>query len=163
MNDEAGRLISALGLSPLPGEGGFYASTWTSAATGPDGRACGSSIVFLITEADFSALHRLQTDEIWNFHAGDPAELVLLDPESGAGRVIVLGPDVIGGHVPQAVAPAGHWQGARIAAGGPGRGWSLFGCSLAPAWDPREFELGNRAALEGDFPSHVSLIRALTR
>jgi uncharacterized protein len=163
MNDEAARLISALGLAPLPGEGGFYASTWTSAATGPDGRACGSSIVFLITETDFSALHRLQTDEIWNFHAGDPAELVLLDPASGVSRVIVLGPDVPGGHVPQAVAPAGQWQGARVAAGGLGRGWSLFGCSLAPAWDPREFELGNRASLESDFPACSPLIRALTR
>ena len=150
---------------PLPGEGGFFVPTWTSTRTGPDGRAAGSAILFLITPRDFSGLHRLQTDEIWHFHAGDPAELALLDPASGDCTIHTLGPDVTGGHAPQAVAPAGVWQGARIAPSvdSPRRGWSLFGCTLAPAWEPREFELGSRDALLSEFPSHSSVILGLTR
>jgi len=165
MNDAAALLISKLRLEPLPGEGGFFAVTWTSAAKDPDGRPSGSAILFLITEADFSALHRLRTDEIWHYHAGDPAELVQLDPGPPDCRIAVLGPDVEGGHVPQAVVPAGAWQGARIRAGGPGtaHGWTLFGCTVSPAWDGKEFELGDRAALEKEFPAQAAIIRALTR
>jgi predicted cupin superfamily sugar epimerase len=165
VNAEARQIISRLGMNSLPVEGGYFARVWTSPESGPGGRALGSAILFLITEADFSALHRLKTDEIWHFHAGDPAELVRLGPGPGSGRVIVLGSDIMGGHVPQAVVRAGEWQGARIqhprAQGA--RGWTLFGCTLAPAWNEREFELGGREALVAEFPANADLIRALTR
>lgn len=165
VNAEAGQLISRLGLIPLPDEGGFYAPAWTSPDRRADGRPCASAILFLMTEADFSALHRLGMDEIWHFHAGDPAELTLLDPVAGSGRSIVLGADVAHAHSPHAIVPAGTWQGARIRPGAAGdaRGWALFGCTVSPAWDEREFELGRREDLLGMFPSHAAVIRALTR
>lgn len=165
VNAEARQIISRLGMDPLPGEGGYFARVWTSPETGPGGRALGSAILFLITDAEFDALHRLKTDEIWHFHAGDPAELVRLGPGGGLARIVVLGPDITGGHAPQAVVPAGDWQGARIRHPGArgARGWTLFGCTLAPAWDEREFELGRREALVSEFPAHAELIRALTR
>jgi predicted cupin superfamily sugar epimerase len=151
-------------MNPLPREGGYFAPVWTSPDRLPGGRALASAILFLITEADFSALHRLKTDEIWNFHAGDPADLVGLGPGAGSGRLVVLGPDIAGGHAPHAVVQAGEWQGARIrdpkAQGA--RGWTLFGCTLAPAWDEREFELGRRETLVAEFPAHADLILALT-
>jgi predicted cupin superfamily sugar epimerase len=165
VNDEARQIISKLGMNPLPQEGGFFVPAWTSPERGPGGRALASAILFLITEADFSALHRLKTDEIWHFHAGDPAELVRLGPGAGFSRVTVLGPDVAGGHAGLAVVPAGEWQGARIlqpqAEGA--HGWTLFGCTVAPAWDERDFELGSREALIAEFPAQTDLIRALTR
>lgn len=162
MNAEAAELISRLGLVPLPNEGGFFVQTWTSAQRGPGGRALGSAILFLITGEDFSALHRLGTDEIWHFHAGDPAELMVLGPTAGSCQAFLLGPDVAGPHVPQVIVRAGAWQGARLAPGGP-RGWALFGCTLSPAWDEREFELGRREALLGEFPAQAAVIAALTR
>jgi predicted cupin superfamily sugar epimerase len=164
MNEEAARLVSRLALAPLPGEGGYFARTWTSPRTGPGGRALASAIVFMITGDEFSALHRIGMDEVWQFGGGDPAELVRIDPATGALRACVLGADVAGGQLPQAAVPAGEWQGARVlpAASKP-RGWSLFGCLVAPAWDEREFELGRRDALLRQFPAHAETIRALTR
>jgi predicted cupin superfamily sugar epimerase len=161
MNAEAAHLISRLGLVPLPLEGGFYAPTWTSQAKRPDGRAFASSILFLVTEDDFSALHRLGMDEVWQFNGGDPAELIRIDSRTGSCLTSILGPDLVGGHLPQAVVPSGEWQGARIPRAG--RGWTLFSCVVAPAWDEREFELGRREALLGAFPAHAATIRALTR
>jgi predicted cupin superfamily sugar epimerase len=104
-------------------------------------------------------------DEIWHFSAGDPAELVVLGPQTDLCRVLVMGSDLETGHVPQAIVQAGEWQGARIRKpGGPGaRGWTLFGCTVAPAWDEREFELGRREELLAEFPAQGDLIRALTR
>jgi len=165
VNAEARQIISRLGLKPLPREGGFFAPTWTSPRKGPGGRPIGSAILFLVTVADFSALHRLAADEIWHFLAGDPAELVRLGPRAGTGRVLVLGSDVAAHQVPQAVVPAGEWQGARVRPRkGPGaRGWALFGCTLAPAWDEREFELGLREDLMAKYPRHGALVRRLTR
>ena len=61
----------------------------------------------------------------------------------------------------QAVVPAGTWQGARLCPGQ--RGWALFGCTVSPAWDEREFELGKRDALLREFPAGAAAIRALTR
>ena len=149
-------LISKLGLVPLPREGGFFAPIWTSPDRGPDGRPSGSAILFLLTMDHFSALHRLRGDELWHFHAGDPAELVLLDPSSGAGRTLVLGPDVANDHLASAVAPAGCWQGARIRtlpAGVPAGGPS----SAAPYR-----RHGMRGSLSSDaersFPGHFLLI-----
>jgi hypothetical protein len=164
MNAEAGQLISRLGLLPLAREGGFFASAWTSTERLPNGRPCASAILFLLTTTDFSAFHRLGMEEIWHFHAGDPVELVLLDPASGSGRAIVLGPEVTRNHAPHAVVTAGTWQGARLdpAARDP-RGWALLGCTVAPAWDEREFELGRRPELLGAFPADAGIITALTR
>ncbi|MFZ1054891.1 MAG: cupin domain-containing protein [Opitutaceae bacterium] len=165
MNAEAANLISKMGLVPLPREGGFFSVAWTSPRSMPDGRASGSAILFLITEADFSALHRLRTDELWHYHAGDPAAVVQIDPGSHALETSVLGPDVAGTHLPTALVPAGSWQGARLhAPGAPGsRGWTLFSCTLSPAWDEREFELGERGPLLREFPEHARLILDLTR
>jgi predicted cupin superfamily sugar epimerase len=162
MNAEAGQLISRLRLVPLPMEGGFFAPIWTSRATLADGRACASAIQFLITGTDFSALHRLGMDEVWHFHGGDAAELILLDPTAGTGRSLVLGPDVRAKHGSYAVVPAGTWQGARLCPGGE-RGWALFSCTVAPAWEERQFELGSRADLLRDFPEQAVHVVALTR
>jgi predicted cupin superfamily sugar epimerase len=162
MNAEAEQLISKLGLIPLPEEGGYFAQTWTSSSVGPGGRALGSAILFLITDTGFSALHRLGLEELWHFHAGDPVALTQIDPKADSLRTQLLGPDVTGGHVPQVLVPAGIWQGARLAPGGR-RGWALLGCTLSPAWDQKEFELGQRETLLRDFPAHAGSILALTR
>ena len=162
MSPEARHIVEQLQLVPLPREGGFFRQTWRSAA--------GSATYFLMTPVEFSALHRLPTDEVWHFYAGDAVEHVVLDPRNGAVRVTQLGADVPAGEVPQLVAPGGCWQGARIAAdvarGSPTAfkaGWTLLGCTLAPAWDERDFELGERPALLREFPDAGALIRALTR
>jgi predicted cupin superfamily sugar epimerase len=162
MNAEAEQLISKLGLIPLPEEGGYFARTWTSSSVGPGGRALGSAIHFLITDTGFSALHRLGLEELWHFHAGDAVALTQIDPKTGGLRTQILGPEVTGSHVSQVLVPAGIWQGARLAPGSRRR-WALLGCTLSPAWDEKEFELGQRQALLRDFPAHAAVITALTR
>lgn len=154
MNAEARQVVAALQLEPLPREGGFFRPTWRGAG--------GSAILFLLTPEDFSALHRLRSDEIWHFHAGDAVELVQLDPREGTAHVVRLGPKVLGGDHPQAWVPAGVWQGAR-SVGGAGVGWSLLGCTMMPAWDERDFELAGRDELLRVFPAEAARIRALTR
>lgn len=159
MPSSAAEIIAALQLEPLLPEGGFFRRTYTSAATSPEGRPAGSAIYFLITPDGFSALHTLVTDELWHFYAGDPVEHLMFSPEGAATRT-VLGVDFARGHQPQLVVPGGACQGARLVRGG---AWALLGCTLAPAWDDREFTLAGRAALIARHPAWADDIRALTR
>ena len=152
----AEQLIAALDLAPLPHEGGFFRATWRSPTA--------SAIFFLLTPEDFSALHRLEQDEIWFFHAGDPVEHLQLDSSTGAAQRVRMGADVLAGDKPQLLVPAGWWQGARIDPAGPGRhGYALFSCTVSPPWEENDFTLGEREALARTFPAHAELITRLTR
>ena len=162
------RLIELLQLEPLPVEGGYFRRTYCSDETiARDAlparylqtKALGSAIYFLLHGADFSALHRLQSDEIYHFYRGDPVELLLLFPD-GSGEVRLLGPALEAGQQPQVVAPRGAWQGSRLKRGGH---YALMGTTLAPAYDPSDFELGERERLIQQYPTQAELIRALTR
>ncbi len=163
VNTAAEKIIARLGLAPLPQEGGFFRQTWVSEARLADGRAAGSAILFLLTVDDFSALHRMPAEELWHFYAGDPVEHVQLDAGSGAARVNVLGPELAAGQIPQLVVSGGRWQGARLMAGARPHGWALLGCTVTPAWDEREFELGARDLLLREFSAAAEWIVALTR
>ena len=162
MNAEAARVVTKLGLLPLPYEGGFFTQTWRSSVLLPGGRSTGSAIYFLVTPSDFSALHRLRTEELWCFHAGDPVEHCQLGSAASKAHCTLLGADVAGDQTAQLLVRSDVWQGARLAPGGT-RGWALMSCFMAPAWDEREFELGARPDLLRDFPAAAEQIHGLTR
>jgi predicted cupin superfamily sugar epimerase len=166
----AREMIEALGLQPLSGEGGYYRQTWVSAdqlaassLPARYGRAkpAGTAIYYLVTDAPdgFSAMHRLPTDEIYHFYLGDPVEQLLLYREGRSERVI-MGSDLAAGQHVQHVAPAGSWQGTRLV---PGGRVALLGTTMAPGFDPEDFEAGTRADLSRAFPEAAELIAALTR
>jgi hypothetical protein len=129
----ADELAGTLGMQPHP-EGGRYVETWR----GPDvsGRATGSAIYFLLVAGERSRWHRVDADEIWLFHAGDP---LAIDVAAAAGATVerhVLGSSVAVGERPQVVVPAGTWQSAS-----PLGGWTLVSCVVAPGFVFDGFEL----------------------
>jgi predicted cupin superfamily sugar epimerase len=97
-------------LEPIPREGGLCRQTWAGQERA-DGRPHGTAIVALLASDDYSALHRLPSDEIWHHYLGDPLDLLLLAPD-GTATTAVLGPDIRGGQHPQFTVPAGTWMGA---------------------------------------------------
>jgi hypothetical protein len=163
----ADHLIHRLGLAPHP-EGGFFREIYRSRLAIPSdalppayggARSAGTSIYFLLKSGDFSSLHRLRSDEIWHYHAGDPAAVHMIHPD-GRHETTILGADVDRGQAPQAVIPAGCWFGARVERVD---GWILVGCTVSPGFDFADFELGRRAVLVARFPAHADLIASLTR
>ncbi|MFE2266401.1 cupin domain-containing protein [Streptomyces griseosporeus] len=151
-------LVAHYALEPLPREGGLFRRTWAG-PEGPDGRPAGSAIVVLLTADDFSALHRLPTDEIWHHYLGDPLELLLLAPD-GTARTVVLGPDLRAGQHVQYTVPAGTWMGGRVADGG---AWTFFGCTMAPGFTYADYEHGDAADLTARYPGQAARIMELCR
>lgn len=164
----ASAVARALGLEPLPLEGGWFRRTYASDLVLPAGslpsifngrRRSASCIFTLLTPEGFSAMHRLVSDEIWCFHAGDALESLRLYPD-GSGECVVLGLDLAAGQRPQDVVPAHAWQGTRLRQGGR---WALVSCMVTPefVWD--DFELGVRGPLAERYPDFANDIAALTR
>jgi predicted cupin superfamily sugar epimerase len=161
---QADQVIEVLGLSPHP-EGGFFKETFRSelrvgSGAHPGARSASTSIYFLLRSDDFSALHRVRSDEVWHHYAGDSLELHQID---GGGRwqLTRLGAALERGERPQAVVPAGWLQAARPRPGP--HGYALCGCTVAPGFEFADFEMPARAQLTAQFPEHAELVRAFTR
>ncbi|MDI1335286.1 MAG: cupin domain-containing protein [Lacunisphaera sp.] len=155
----AEEIARRLQLEPLEQEGGYFRRTAESATILPGGKRAWSTIYSLITPEGFSALHRLATDEIWCFHAGDALESLRLPP-AGCGEWVKLGLNITAGERPQDIVPAQVWQGTRLA---PGGRWALATCVVVPEFVWSDFELGERAALTTRYQEFATGIAALTR
>ena len=157
-----------LKLQPLPSEGGFFAEVYRSThklasnalpSGYADQRSLSTAIYYLLTPDNFSAMHRLRGDEVYHFYLGDPVEMLLLK-QDGSAEAILVGPDIASGmHLQHAVA-GGTWQGSRLAPGGQ---FALMGTTMAPGFDPADFELGKRDELCAQYPGYSPLVAMLTR
>jgi predicted cupin superfamily sugar epimerase len=148
--------IKTLALLPHP-EGGYYKETYRSEEkiSLPQGeRNYSTAIYFLLEEGNFSAFHKIKSDELWHFYAGDVLEVIEITKE-GKLKITELGPDNF-----QYCVPAGNWFGSRVKEGGK---FSLVGCTVAPGFDFKDFEMAERDALLKEFPEHASIIKELTR
>lgn len=131
--DTARAIIERLQLEPHP-EGGWYRETWRADAAAGE-RAGGTCIHFLLEAGHRSHWHRVDADELWLWHAGAPLELQIAG-EDGAIEAVTLGGDVLRGHAPQRLVPAGCWQATEARAG-----WGLVSCVVVPGFDFTGFEL----------------------
>jgi predicted cupin superfamily sugar epimerase len=142
-------LAAALDLELLPLEGGLFRRTFS----GPGA----SAILFMLIGDDFSAMHRLSSDEIYFHHAGSPLRLLLIHPDGGHREVLIGSPEVTD-QVPQFLVPANHWQGSSC--DGP---WALVSTVVTPGFDWKHFVLGEREALTALAPDAADRIVELTR
>jgi predicted cupin superfamily sugar epimerase len=164
----ADQIITLLNLKPHPKEGGYFVETYRSLEalsekTLPNRyqgfRSFGTAIYYLLTPETLSAMHRLQSDEIFHFYLGDPIEMLQLFPD-GSGRIIILGPDILNGMQPQVVISRGIWQGARLLRGGK---FALLGTTVSPGFEWVDYESGRRDDLVKSYPPFRDLIIALTK
>jgi predicted cupin superfamily sugar epimerase len=158
-----------LGLKPHPREGGWYVRTYEAAEfVGADGfadgryavsRRTGTAIYYLLDPNTFSEMHRLKSDEIFHFYAGDAVEMLQLRDGDG-GTTVVIGNDLLRGQRPQVVVERGVWQGSRLMEGGC---WALLGCTVSPGFEFEDYETGVRKTLCAGWPEWAEMIAVLTR
>jgi len=175
MSFDSGYWIKKLRLEPHP-EGGYFRQTYKSELkmtpwallssllpgtipTIGHPRAASTAIYFLLEGENFSAFHRLKSDEMWHFYTGSPLMVHVIDP-TGKYSSILLGSDSEAGQVFQAVVPAGCWFASHVA---DWKGWALVGCTVAPGFEYEDFEMGKREELVKEFPKQREIINRLTR
>lgn len=156
-----------LQLVPHPKEGGWYTRTYESDEMLPGEpfrgrygalRRAATAIYYLLEPDTFSEIHRLRSDEIFHFYAGDPVEMLQLLP-NGEGKLLRIGAKLDDGERPQVVVPRDVWQGSRLKAGGH---WALLGCTVSPGFEFEDYEAGDREQLLAQWPRCSDLIFALT-
>lgn len=154
-------------LLPHP-EGGYYKETYRSAESIVQSalperfsseRNFSTAIYFLLEENNFSAFHKIKSDECWHFYGGDCLLLHIID-ESGNLETIKLGSNILNGETFQFVVPANCWFASEPA---PNSKFSFVGCTVSPGFDFADFKLANANELSAIYPRHEALIRRLTR
>ncbi|MET0243110.1 MAG: cupin domain-containing protein [Flavitalea sp.] len=166
MSKNASYWISKLNLSRHV-EGGSFRETYRSpinipSAVLPKGFAGDTSvstcIYFLLEQGQFSAFHKINSDECWHFYEGSQLDIFEIDAK-GILTVHKLGRDLEAGESFQVVIKAGNWFASRVAFGGD---YALVGCTVAPGFDFADFELATSGSLSSKYPHHASLIKTLT-
>lgn len=168
----AQRLVGQFDLLPHP-EGGYYRETYRSVMkiAAPAGRRDASTAIYYLLEGkDYSAWHRIASDELWHFYAGSALNIHVLDEKNGLSTHRLGDPLREEGCVFQAMVPAGRWFAAELAARAAGGSdealretFALVGCTVAPGFEFSEFELADARALVGQHPEHAELIGRLAR
>ena len=160
--------IVSLKLSPHP-EGGFYRETYrsggsyafTKSSRFNGMRSYATAIHYLLKGAEHSKLHKINSDELWFFHAGDPLTVHVF-PETGDPISFILGHSPDKHQVLQAWVPAGTWFGACLDYATDTDQYALVSCVVAPGFDFRDFTFADRGSLQQKFPLQADIIERLT-
>ena len=161
------QLIQQYNLQPHP-EGGWYSQTYKSEEQIPAeslprrfgaNRAFSTAIYFLLEQGNFSAFHRIKSDECWHFYAGDPL-LIFIIEQNGGLKIISLGNDFEKGQLFQYVVPANCWFASRPA---PESEFCFVGCTVSPGFEFEDFELAMATELLAIYPQHKERIKELCR
>ena len=140
-DDRATILRKALQLQPHP-EGGHFRELFRSTQTvhPQDGRTARTALTcidFLLEGGQFSAWHRVASDEAWHLLEGGPLRLWLLPPDLSRIERVDLAPSDTAGRAPRHVVPANWWQAAQ-----PLGTFAYIGATVGPGFEFADFSFG---------------------
>jgi predicted cupin superfamily sugar epimerase len=159
--------IKKLNLQKHP-EGGYFSEVYRSKeeikrehlpSRYSGARNHSTSIYFLLTSNEFSAFHRIKSDETWHFYSGQPVTIHMIDGKGNYSSV-KLGSNPESGEVFQFTIPHGTWFAASV---DEPDSYALVGCTVAPGFYFDDFELGKREDLVKMFPEHKGIINKFIR
>lgn len=152
MNKE--KWIETLQLSAHP-EGGYYREVIKSNQSLESGNALFTSIYFLLEKDNISHFHRIQSDEVWYYHAGQTLTVHMIYP-TGEYKKVKVGPNVENGDVLQTLVPKGVIFASTVEGD---NDYALVGCMCAPGFQFEAFELFTQDELLPLYPQHEEAIR----
>ena len=166
MDQEISRIIDKFSMKPHP-EGGYFGAGFRSpeflrSESLPNRygtpRNMYSSIYFMVTRDKHSRFHRLKTDEMWHYYAGDPMILHLISETGKYSQVILSNTN---GHEKfLTLVKRNTWMAASTR--GEDKGYALVGCTLAPGFEYKDFELGDRQEMIEAYPDCKDVIEQFT-
>lgn len=149
-------LIDKYEMKPHP-EGGFYKEIQRGESTidlNFGTRNLHTSIYFLIDGDNFSAFHKIRSDEYWFFHLGSAIDIHVID-EMGLYQVHRLGEE----DNFQLLIKSNCWFAAELV---DKSSFALVSCVVVPGFDFADFELASKDIIE-IFPQHAAILSRLIR
>lgn len=149
-------------------EGGAYCRIYTSSLlidkeslseNFHDSRPSCTHIYYLLQQNEFSAFHRIRSDELWHFYDGDTLVIYEINKD-GSLTEHLLGKNSQAGESPFCFIKASNWFAAKLK---PGGNFVLTGCTVSPGFDFAEFEMATKNELILKYPRLKELIIGLTR
>lgn len=147
-------------------EGGYFKEVYRSneqilKSSLPDrfsnNRVFSTSIYFMLKKGDFSAFHKIKSDELWHFYDGAPVSIHVIN-DNGILTTYKLGLLPEKNIMPQVTIFANQWFAAESMGD-----FSLVGCTVAPGFDFNDFEIAERHKLANLYKEHVKIIEQFTR
>lgn len=160
MSTEHQLIVQKLNMLPHP-EGGYYREVYRAmdeCPTTQGRRSASTAIYFLLEQGNFSAFHRIKSDELWHHYEGVALEIYVIGAD-GELEIMKLGKDFSKGEEPLRIVRKGLWFASRVLE----EGYALVGCTVAPGFDFSDFELASRQELLSLYPKHKKIIEELTR
>ena len=166
--NEADFFVNLFNLQPHP-EGGYFSQTFKSNHSvkstdieryGNNSRCAGTSIYYLLNKTDFSAWHKLQSDEIWHYYKGCEVIIYLIDKQNNLKSYVLGDPSKNINAVFQISISSDTWFAAELI---DKDSYCLIGCTVNPGFEFIDFELGDSNLLIHEFPQHEVIITKLTR
>ncbi len=143
IQDKVEDIVNRLALHPHP-EGGFYRETHRSEFS--------TGIFYLLNKGQKSSLHRIKSDEMWHFYGGDGLMIVEITKEGALKETLLNNENV------QYVVRAHTWFGAYLPENST---YALTGCTVAPAFQFADFEMGDKNLLIANYPHLKEMIEKL--
>jgi predicted cupin superfamily sugar epimerase len=163
LKESAEYWINKLKLHKHP-EGGYFVETYKSEKCvnlqgyNLSRHAC-TAIYYLLIGDQFSSFHRMRSDEVWHFYAGNSLTLHIIETD-GKLNEVRLGTDIDNGETFQAVVKSGSWFAASV---NDHDSYSLVGCTVSPGFEYSDWDLGEMETLNEIYPQYKSIIEKYTR
>ncbi len=108
---------------------------------------------------DFSAWHRIKSDELWHYYSGDELLIYVID-ETSKLNIFKLGNPLLHENAEfQVIVKANTWFSAELNKGD----YCLVGCTVSPGFDFNDFEMAKEENLLKIYPEHHDIIKKLCK
>ena len=147
-------------------EGGYFAVTYVSekkvslpSYAGGE-RPESTKINYLLNTNDYSAWHRLKSDEIWRFKAGTSLTLNIINPQGKLEQIKIGNHDIQPDTVNEFKVNKNQWFSAFVT---DKSSFSYVECEVRPGFDYRDWQLAKKEYLIKQYPQYTQIIEKYSR
>jgi predicted cupin superfamily sugar epimerase len=160
LKKDAIQLIKRLRLKKHP-EGGYFKETYIADTivnlVGYDKpRPISTAIYYMLVGDQFSAFHRIKSDELWHHYMGGSLTLYAID-NIGKLSKIKMGKSISEAY--QVAIKANTWFAASL---NDKKSYCILGCTVSPGFDYTDWQLGKRNELIKMYPQYRTIIERHT-
>lgn len=166
LNSTAKKLIDLYQLEPHF-EGGYFKQIYCSEdlITPPtrfegESRHASTTIHYLLEGKEFSAWHRIKSDETWHYCSGASLNVYFIGEDRKINCIKIGDPLIDGDATYSFCIKHGLWFCSESS---DPESYSFVSCTVSPGFDYRDWDLGDRATLKFQYPEHEEMIDKFTR